>query len=544
MAVTHQTAQNFNKEPKDGTAAKRYEALSSERDHYLDRARQAAAVTIPHIMPPDTHNASNTLPTPFQSVGARGVRNLASKMLLALFPPNTPFFKYEIDDFVLDEIEQASGANGRGEVEKALGKRARAIISEMETSFFRPVAFEVFRQLIVPGNALLHIPEDGFVQVYKLDSYVVKRDYAGTVIEIVVKQLMAHDSLPEDAKKAMGEMSDNRSSTDIPLYTHIYLEEDKYKVYQEVDGKLIQESKGSYTKERLPWLALRMTAIHGEDYGRSYIDELIGDLISLEGLSQAMVEGSAALSRILYLVNPGTQTNPRHVEEAANGSAIAGKPEDIQVLQAEKRADFSVVRQQIEDIRTRLSFSFLLNTSIQRDEERVTAAEIRYMAQEIEDSLGGLYSLLAQELQLPVMMVFEKRMEKTRNVPKLPKKVANPRVVTGLDALGRGQDQQRLEGFLGGIVNKYGPEAVGRYVNLQEAIYREGVAWGIDMDNLIRTPQEIEAAEQQARMEELARNLGPQAIQQMGGIQQTQMKNEAAQEQQQQQQQNEQGNNQ
>ena len=50
----------------------------------------------------------------------------------------------------------------------------------------------------------------------------------------------------------------------------------------------------------------------------------------------------------------------------------------------------------------RLGAAFLLNTAVTRDAERVTAQEIRMQAQELESSLGGVYSRLANELQLPL----------------------------------------------------------------------------------------------------------------------------------------------
>ena len=37
-------------------------------------------------------------PTPWQSVGAKGVTTLASKLMLALLPPQTSFFKLQIDE--------------------------------------------------------------------------------------------------------------------------------------------------------------------------------------------------------------------------------------------------------------------------------------------------------------------------------------------------------------------------------------------------------------------------------------------------------------
>ena len=76
-----------------------YNACEGGRDAFLRRARDCAELTIPYLVPPSHQTGSTTYVTPFQGVGARGVNNLASKLLLALLPPNSPFFRVVIDKF-------------------------------------------------------------------------------------------------------------------------------------------------------------------------------------------------------------------------------------------------------------------------------------------------------------------------------------------------------------------------------------------------------------------------------------------------------------
>jgi hypothetical protein len=262
----------------------------------------------------------------------------------------------------------------------------------------------------------------------------------------------------------------------------------------------------------MPYLALRLTKIDGEDYGRGYIEEYLGDLVSLEGLSQTLLEGSAVIAKVITMVNPNGVTNIRDVVSAENGDVVSGNVEDVQMLQAEKRADLSVAQSQVQELTQRLAFAFLMNTAIQRQGERVTAEEIRYMAQELEDGLGGMYSLLAHEFQLPIVYIFEKRMEKKRKMPPLPEDIAGPSIVTGIDALGRGQDLRNLDGFLTGLGQAFGPEVLGRYIKLGEVIKRRGAALGIDMHNLVLSEEEVAQNEQQAQMMAMATNLGPDAL--------------------------------
>ena len=79
-----------------GTARQRYSKLKQHREHFLDRAEECSELTIPllfNLMVLQTHQIYIT---PFQSVGARGVNNLASKLFLLLLPPNSPFFRLSI----------------------------------------------------------------------------------------------------------------------------------------------------------------------------------------------------------------------------------------------------------------------------------------------------------------------------------------------------------------------------------------------------------------------------------------------------------------
>ena len=120
----------------------------------------------------------------------------------------------------------------------------------------------------------------------------------------------------------------------------------------------------------------------------------------------------------MFLVRPNANTENR-IAEAENGAVITGQPDDVRVLQTEKRADMQVSLQAITRIEERLSFDFLLNSAIQRKAERVTAEEIRYMAQELETALGGVYSILSQEMQLPIVNILMQRMSASGKIPKL-----------------------------------------------------------------------------------------------------------------------------
>lgn len=115
----------------DSKCASLYEQLAADRETYLTRAREAALVTIPTLVPPEGHSSSTKYYTPYQSVGARGVNNLAAKLLLSLLPPNSPFFRLQVDDYTAQEIAQTEGA--RAKVDEAFNRIERAVMTEIET---------------------------------------------------------------------------------------------------------------------------------------------------------------------------------------------------------------------------------------------------------------------------------------------------------------------------------------------------------------------------------------------------------------------------
>lgn len=503
------------------SAEKRYSTLEPLQRVYLDRGRECSKITIPSLLPPSGATGATRLPTPYQSMGARGVNNLASKLLLTLLPPNSPFFRLMIDDFLLEKMTGKEGL--RADIEEALDRIERAVMGEIEQGNTRSSIFEAMKLLLVSGNVLLFIPPVGGVKVFRLDRYVVKRDPMGLVLEIITKENISILELPKNIREALLNIDEdaaedkamNPDDTE-ELYTRIVRKEGHWEVYQEVDGKSVPGSWGTYPLNRCPWLPLRFIKVDGEDYGRGYVEEYLGDLITLEGLTKAIVQASASAAKVLFLVKPNSTTKMKTLAEAESGDIKEGNKEDVSVLQMDKYADFRVAKETIAELKESLAYAFLLNSAIQRNGERVTAEEIRYMANELEAALGGVYAAMSQEFQLPYVTVKMAQMESAGRLPRLPKGTVKPAITTGIEAIGRGNDLTKLSGLLQDVA-PLGPEVVAQHINVDDYIKRCGTARGIDMKGLIPTPEEIAQRNQQAQMMALVEKLGPNSINQMGG---------------------------
>ena len=201
------------------------------------------------------------------------------------------------------------------------------------------------------------------------------------------------------------------------------------------------------------------------------------------------------------MVNPNGVTREKDLVESENLDVITGIEGEVSVLQVQKQADMQVANSVMQDITQRLSNAFLLNSSVTRQAERVTAEEIRFMIGELEDALGGVYALLSQELQLPLVKRLMDRMSKQKRLPKLPEGVVEPTVTTGLEALGRGHDLNKYTVLMNALA-PLGPEAMSR-VNMDDLIKRVGTALGIDMGGLIKTTEQMQAEQQQAQQAQM-----------------------------------------
>lgn len=495
------------------TAAERWAYLDGKRRGVLDRARACAALTLPHLLPPDGHTEDSDLPTPYQGLGARGVNNISSKLLLALAPPNASFFRYSISDAELQEYLKQNGE--KSDVEADLAIREQQVMSDLEASNFRVVLSEFLRLLIATGNACLFQGPDGSFKTWGLNHYVVARDAAGNLLELVIKEAVAKETLSAEIRETCQIDSDEKlkNEKNVDVYTWVRREVNSWVVHQEINKTKVPDSDGSYRLDEPAYLVPRLSAIAGEDYGRGLVQEYIGDLRSLEGLTKAVVIAAAVSAKVLFLRNPNAVTKVKELTDSVSGDVINGKAEDISVLQVEKYPDFKVALEVMNTISQRLAQAFLLNTAVQRQAERVTAEEIRYVAQELEDALGGIYSRLAHELQLPLIKRRIGLLERRNKIAPLPKDLVKPIITTGLEALGRGHDIARIRAFLEDL-QILGDQLFQR-LNIETLIKRVATARSVDTSDLIYTDEQMKTQQRNNMLAQLTQGAGPGVIQEL-----------------------------
>ena len=495
-----------------------YNKLATDRSQFLDTAVECSELTLPYLISDDLSSKYNhrRLTQPWQSVGAKAVVTLAAKLMLALLPPQTTFFKLQVRD---DKLGEELPPEKRSELDLAFSKMERMVMDYIAASSDRVVVHQALKHLIVSGNALIFMGKDG-LKNFPLNRFVVSRDGNGNVLEIVTKELISRKvlglDLPKPKPDSANDEGQGSNGDDVEVYTRVMLESKsgRWVWYQEVDDLIIPDSRSTAPKNASPWLPLRFNTVDGEDYGRGRVEEFIGDLRSLEGLSQALVEGSAAAAKVVFLVSPSSTTKPKTIADAGNGAIVQGRPEDVAVIQVGKTADFSTASQMAQQLERRIGEAFMqLNV---RQSERTTAEEVRLTQMELEQQLGGLFSLLTVEFLIPYLNRTLLVLQRSKEIPALPKGLVRPSIVAGVNALGRGQDRESLTAFIGTIAQTLGPEALMKFINPSEAIKRLAAAQGIDVLNLVKTEEQMAQEMQQAQQAQMMQSLTDQAGQLAG----------------------------
>jgi hypothetical protein len=151
------------------SALERYFTLTAAREQFLETGRRCAVLTLPYLLTQEGLAQGERLHTPWQSVGAKGVNVLASKLMLSLFPINTSFFKLQINDAELAGMPDLD-ATVRSEIDLSLSKMERIVMQHVAETSDRVQLHVAMKHLVVTGNVLIYQGKKS-LKVFPLDRY-------------------------------------------------------------------------------------------------------------------------------------------------------------------------------------------------------------------------------------------------------------------------------------------------------------------------------------------------------------------------------------
>ena len=478
-----------------GKACDQYSALLPHRSSLEETWRQCAKLTLPYIFPEEHKAESTELQTPYNSIGPAGVNALSSKLLLTLLPPTGNFFRL----LPFEDVIEGMSKEELKEVDADLSQLEQDILSEIDKKNLRVPLFEALKFLIVTGNTLMYKVPNGSIKTFSPYRYVVERDYVGNVLKIVINEPMDKSALPKNIQniidtheEAEGETVDKGTQEQVTIYTVVIrVSADKYVTYQEVEDTMIDGTYKVHKAAELPYIPLRWTASSQEAYGRGLTEQYLGDLRRLEGLSQLIIEGSSVQAKTIFGLRPGSTLKIDDLNNAYNGDVILGNFDtDITTWRVDKGADFNTPMQVMQSIEQRLAKAFMMLSGQVRDSERTTATEVRATAAELEATLGGTYSVLASDLQIPLVTLVMKDLNKNAG------NLVDPTIITGTSAISREKDLNNLI-TMKDVMMGLGEETVREYLDVEGYLSAISTALGFDPTVMVKTSDQRKSEQEQ-----------------------------------------------
>lgn len=361
------------------TLCTRFTDLSDERSTKIDVAQECADLTIPSVFVGDRDY--NILPETYSSLQGRGVTSLAARMLSGIVPLNdAPFFTFGL----------ASGETPDEETQSQINDVIAAVYRRILSGNIREAIYDLLINDIVVGDCLFQAHDNFSYSTIQLNNYVVEYKNDDTLCEIIVRSWDVLD--------------DSEETTE--LYTQYKLDHTTgiWKVTIETkDGESVTPEVPQYTV--LPLAHVRWRTIPGEPYGCSHVENLRGDLRSLEAYTKGHLQGLAASCVFWMVVNPTGRTDIDDISSAPSGEWVSGDPSDIACVSPASTVKPQVAASQlaVDTLRKEIATAFLMMGQSLPSGERVTATAIRAIASEIESETGGGFSSFTRQA-LPMIV--------------------------------------------------------------------------------------------------------------------------------------------
>ena len=415
----------------------------------IRKCEQYAQYTLPGLFV-DPLVQQKTVQHDFQSVGGLLLNHLGAKVTRALFPPGVPFFK----NVASEDLKATAERNGTSEAE--LDNRLNQVDNQATERLFLNSSTaqltNIIKLLAMTGNMLMYRDKDtAAIRFWTLHSYSVRRISNGEWRCVVLKEQFQLDELPESIRNdylAKKPGNKDRLYSQVDLYTKLERQvgtvNPRVVVTTEIDGIRVGP-ESSYPAHLCPWILATWNLSPGEHYGRGMVEDYTGDFAKLSLLSEQLGLYELEALSLLNLVDESAGGVVDEYQDADTGAFVRGKTGGIVSYERGDYNKIAAVNSGLQQIIQRLSMAFLYSGNT-RDAERVTAEEIRQTANEAEQMLGGVYSLLAEQLQMPLAYLVTAEVSDAI-MAGLVTRAYKPQILTGIPALTQAVFVQNLLEF-------------------------------------------------------------------------------------------------
>lgn len=489
----------------------KWDVLDTDRAAALRRKRSHSEITIPSLLPRAGKAQNQELPVPYNGLTSEGINALAARLVSVVLPVGSlPVFEIFIDQQFVPEGKDTT------ELDTIMRRVELAVMNRLYLTNLRPQLFLLFKHLITIGDVLMVMLPNLDIRLHRFDEYTVKRTTEGTWREIIIRQ-MIDPELQEQRIRDIPSQSQRRGSRGNPqssparefeaIYDRMTREGEDTLVNfsREFRGSMFDNDKQFEVTTHMP---LRWNAISGEDYGSSLVEDAFGDIRSLDGLSAGLIDGVALNSEYRWGVNPAGITEIEDLRQSANGDWVPAVDGDVFPMNFQHAAQVSATLEAVTHREQRLGRRFLMNSAAQPTGERVTARQVTIIAQELEQALGGVLSMVNRDIMIPIIKrsIWTLSQEESDVFPKEfgefikdRDSIIKLRIRTGLELLQREAEQEKLDVLLERIARL--PEQA-QNVFIWPGIARRIVTnIGLEPTGIVKTDEQVRA-EQEAEIQQ------------------------------------------
>ena len=505
-----------------------FQILDSDRSAALRRKRQHAEITIPSLLPLAGKSQHQDLPVPYNGLSAEGINALAARLVSVVLPVGSlPVFELFVDQKFIPEGRDTT------DIETIMQRVEQAVMDRLYLTNLRPQLFLLFKHLITIGDVLMVMLPNLDIRLHRFDEYTCKRTTEGTWREIIIRQMVDPDlqednirniqpNNPTKASAGQGGFPQSSGSRKFePIYDRMCRkgEDQTVEFAREFRGTALDDDKSFEVAAHMP---LRWNAISGEDYGTSLVEDAFGDIRSLDGLSAGLIDGVALNSEYRWGVNPAGLTEIDDLRQSTNGDWVPAVSGDVFPLNFQHAAQVEATLKAVMHRERRLGRRFLMNSAAQPTGERVTARQVTIIAQELEQALGGVLSMVNRDIMIPLIKraVWTLSQEESGVFPKEfgefikdRDSLIKLRVRTGLELLQSEAEQEKLDRLLERIANL--PERAQRVFKWEAVAKRIVKNIGIEPTGLVKSEEEL-AAEDAAELQQQQALMAQEAAQKAG----------------------------
>lgn len=478
-----------------------WDSMTADRETMMSRKERLSEVTMPSALPDKNYNAkTDSLTNGASSLGAQGAINIVNKLMLAMFAPGVSFMKLELAAAEKARFMEQLQLKDDSLLTDVLAEGEREALRVLEQSGSRPQLYEGLAALVCVGDVLMDLSDTSVISFISLRDYAVERNRKGVVLRLIFREITRVQDLEDDAEREYRNAVPTCKPRDkVTVYTTIRLTRGMYRstVYVE-DVELSARHSGKWKPDNLPYRALTWRLPLGQDYGVSLAEDYSNDLGAHDIVSEALSDGAVLAAQFRWACNPSGITQPEDLRAGQNGDVIPADPKDLSLIFANMGQQLATVIQVEELYSRRLGRGFLMNSAVTRNSERTTAEEVRIQAIELEQSLGGVYSRLAIDMQAPIA----RWQLKAANINIRGTKI-QPTILTGLDALSRTAELQRMMGFLSDVSTLAEiPQETRMMLNEEPIISDMAAGRGVNRTKYVATTEQINQRRQDAAQSE------------------------------------------